>query len=98
MKNYAFSEKKIKKTIGKQMNYKNQSDTGKNIFKIIREKGVVLNEQTDRSEGILTTYDFIDFLAERIRQGDADYVFVRGNDKAIEITFIDEDDVDRAVM
>ncbi|NDB61224.1 hypothetical protein EB001_22705 [bacterium] len=80
------------------MNYKNQSDTGKNIFKIIREKGVVLNEQTDRSEGILTTYDFIDFLAERIRQGDADYVFVRGNDKAIEITFIDEDDVDRAVM
>lgn len=69
----------------------------KQLMLLIEEMGVPLRKHRDYSEGILAMDDFMDYLVERRRYGDADYVYVRGSDDVLEVSFLEEEEVGRAV-
>lgn len=67
------------------------------VLELIEEKGVTLRKHKDYSEGVLASDDFMEYLRQRRRYGDAEYVYVRGNDEVLEVSFLDDEDVGRAV-
>ena len=56
-----------------------------------------MRKHRDYSEGVLASDDFMAYLVQRRRYGDAEYVYVRGNDDVLEVSFLDDEDVGRAV-
>jgi hypothetical protein len=67
------------------------------VLELIEERGVPLRKHRDYSEGVLASDDFMEYLEQRRRYGDAEYVYVRGNDDVLEVSFLDDEDVGRAV-
>jgi hypothetical protein len=69
----------------------------KQLLTLIQENGVQIRRHRDYAEGVLASDDFMDYLHQRRRYGDAEYVYVRGNDDVLEVSFLDDEDVERAV-